>query len=407
MKTKAAKIFSSIKYELCIFVVLAVQAIMNMYPYFGVGEFTRLYYLIDFSMGKTSRLLVGSIVKLFNSDPSPEWIAGFSIVVLFAVLLLSSIVIGKVVKATAEENKNSVLVFVAFFVTGIFTFSGFSNYLGVLDIWMFLVAMLAVVCAGNKYLCWAVPVLCAVGVMIHNAFVLSYFPVIALFVFYYMVTKKNKAGNIIVFVLSLFVTFGLTVYITLKGAQNVTVTYDQLFEMLSNRGGYNYESYGIEGIAFYLLDIPPSYTGYTAEMVAQASLTERIAMMASQSLSGISLGYTIAVCFAGCAIIGAFWAIWIKCIANTDSKIKKFVYLCFMLSVFTIPVSMLVAFDFIRWFQASIISQFMFALLMFAAKDEAFAKATDRIKEYFSDKKLLLAIVFVVYATLQSHGLSA
>ena len=54
MKTKAANILSSIKYELCIFILLIVQAIINISPYFlHVGEYTRLYYLIDFSMGKT------------------------------------------------------------------------------------------------------------------------------------------------------------------------------------------------------------------------------------------------------------------------------------------------------------------------------------------------------------------
>ena len=408
MKTKAANILSSIKYELCIFILLIVQAIINISPYFlHVGEFTRLYYLIDFSMGKTSRLLVGSIVKLFNADPSPEWIGGFATVVLVVVLLLSSIVIGKVIRSAESEYKPQALVFTAFFITGIFTFSGFSEFLGVLDIWMFIAALLAVVCAFNKYLRWLVPVFCAMGVLVHNAFVLTYFPLIVLVVLYLAVVNEKKSANIIVFVLSCIVTAVLTLFFTMKGSETVAITQQQLYEALKNRGGYTYNDYGIEYILFYLLDIPPAHTGYTAEMVAQASFVERFDMMMKYSMSSVSLGRSLAASAFGIAVIAVFWVIWIKCIRNTQSKSKKFAYLCFMLSVFAIPLAMILAFDFVRWIQAGVITQFGLVMLMFFMKDDAFEKTTDQLGEFFGNKKLLLVLMFVVYATAQHIGQSA
>lgn len=408
MKTKAANILSSIKYELCIFILLIVQAIINISPYFlYVGEYTRLFYLIDYSMGKTSRLLVGSIVKLFNADPSPEWIGGFATVVLVVVLLLSSIVIGKVIRSAESEYKPQALVFTAFFITGIFTFSGFSEFLGVFDIWMFIATLLAVVCAFNKYLRWLVPVFCAMGVLVHNAFVLTYFPLIVLVVLYLAVVNEKKSANIIVFVLSCIVTAVLTLFFTMKGSETVSITQQQLYEALKNRGGYTYDDYGIENILFYLLGIPPERSGGTVEAYAQASLIERILIMMKFSLKDISLGYTLATVFSGTAVLAVFWLIWIKCIRNTQSKSKKFVYLCFMLSVFVVPVAMVVAFDFIRWFQASIITQFGLVMLMFLKKDEPFEKVMVQFREFFSDKKLLLVLMFVVYATAQHIGQSA
>lgn len=408
MKTKAAKILSSIKYELCIFVLLIVQAFINIYPYFlYVGEYTRLYYLVDYSIGKTSRLLVGSIVKLFNSDPSPEWIGGFATVVLVIVLLMSSIVIGKVIRTTESEYKPQALVFTVFMITGIFTFSGFSSFLGVLDIWMFIAALLAVVCAFNKYLRWLIPVFCAVGVLVHNAFAITYFPLIILVVLYFAVVSKKKGANIAVFVLSCIVTAVLTVFVTMKGTDTVVINQQQLYEMLKNRGGYTYDDHGIGYMMFYLLGIPPEYTGGTVDAYAQASLFERFLIMVKYSLNGVSLGYTLATVFLGTAVLSVFWVIWIKCIRNTELKSKKFVYVCFMLSVFAIPVAMLMAVDFIRWFQAGIITQFALAMLMFLKKDEPFEKATVQIREFFSDKKLLLALMFIVYATAQHIGQSA
>lgn len=408
MKTKAAKIFSSIKYELSVFMLLIVQAIIIISRNFlYVGEYTRLYYLIDFSMGKTSRLLVGSIVKLFNADPSPKWIGGFATVVLVMVLLVSSIIIGKVIRSVENNYKPQVLVFTAFFITGIFTFSAFSSFLGVLDIWMFIASLLAVVCAFNKYLRWLIPVFCAAGVFVHNAFAITYFPLIILVVLYLAVVSEKKGANIAVFVLSCIVTAVLTVFVTMKGTDTVVVNQQQLYDILKNRGGYTYDDHGIGYILFYMLGIPPEYTGGTVDAYAQASLFERFLIMVKYSLKDISLGYTLATVFSGTAVLSVFWVIWIKCIRNTELKSKKFVYVCFMLSVFAVPVAMLMAADFIRWFQAGIITQFALVMLMFFKKDEPFEKAMAQFREFFSDKKLLLALMFIVYATAQHIGQSA
>lgn len=406
MKTKATGIFSSIKYELCVFLVLAVQALSMIIQDFYVGEYIRLYYLIDYSMGKTSRLLVGSIVKLFNPDPSPTWIAGFATVVVMLTLLFSSIVIGKVIRSTEDELKPQLLVFTAFLTTGIFTFYGFSVFLGMLDIWMFIAALLAVLCANNKYLRWFVPVLCAVGVLVHNAFAITYFPLVALTVFYLAVTGEKKAANSIVFVLSCLAAAALTFFVSFKGNETVTLSYEQLYETLRNRGGYTYDEHGIETVGFYLLKRPPESTGATIEMAAQVSPFALIKEVAKYSLQDISLSNAIAVISFGVVVLAAFWAIWIKCIRNAQTKSRKFVYLCFMLSVLVIPAGMLVAADFIRWFQGGIITQFGLVMLMFMKKDEPFEKATVQLREFFSDKKLLLAIMFIVYATAQAHGIT-
>ncbi len=407
MKTKAAKIFSSIKYELCIFVLLAVQALRWIVPNFYVGEYLRVYYLVDLSMAKTSRLLIGSIVKLLNPDPSPEWIAGFATVAVFAVLLFASILIGKVIRFSNEEVKPQLLVFAAFAVTGVFTFTGFSVFLGFLDVWMLLVTLLAVVCACNKYLRWFVPVLCATGVFIHNAYALTYFSLIILVVFYLMVTSEKKAGNAVVFLISGAVTAALTLFVTLRGSETATVTYEQLFEILKNKGGHVYDDRGIESIAYYILNIPPSYTGYTAEFIADASLWESIYYTAKFALQDISLGYTFSNLIFGISVLAAFWAIWIKCIKNTEVKSRKFVYACFMLFSLLIFILMVVAYDFARWFQAGILVQFGLVMFMFFSKDEPFEKTMQELGTFFGNKKLLVMLVFIVYATAQPHGTSA
>ena len=93
----------------------------------------------------------------------------------------------------------------------------------------------------------------------------------------------------------------------------------------------------------------------------------------------------------------AMWAIWIMCIKNTESKLKKLVFVCFMLSVFAAPVGCIIAVDYIRWCQAAVLCQFGFLFFMFYIKDESFKATMTQLRTFFKDKKLLLVIAFFVY----------
>ena len=105
MKTKASKFISCCKYELGIFVLLCIQALMNLNEIKNMLLDFYSYYLVDFSMGKTSRLLIGSIVSLLTDKPTAAWIHGFAVVVLFLTLLATALIIGKVIKSASDEMR--------------------------------------------------------------------------------------------------------------------------------------------------------------------------------------------------------------------------------------------------------------------------------------------------------------
>ncbi len=398
MKAKISKAFSCCKYELGVFFLLCIQALINLYDFIEVGEFTRLYFLIDFSMGKASRLLVGTIVNFLTDNPTIEWINTFSLIVIFLTLFFTAILIGKAIRKTDDEYKSQIYIFALFFVSGTFTMRGFSEYVGFLDIYMFIFSLLAVVCACNKYLRLLVPFICVAGVFTHQTFAISYFPLVILVVFYLMITGEKKGGNAIVFAVTSAVTVVATLFCILKGPETMTVTFEEAVEIIKQRSGD--ESLEIfDNIAFYLFNIAPDDIGLTTEQVSNSSLWDFLRIMGEFiTKSEITVNGAISIWILTAVVLSFFYAIWIRCIKNTDSKSKKFVYFCFMAFTLLIPVCCIISTDYIRWIQAGIITQFGLVFLMFASKDKPFEKTMNDFKRFFSDKKLLLFAIYAIYA---------
>lgn len=400
MKEKAAKIFSSSKYGICVFVLLIVQAAVNLfYPsYGGIGEYNRLYYLVDFSMGKTSRLLLGSIVSLLNDSPSVAWLNGFATVILLIAIILASVLIGKVINQTKNELKPQVLIAALFFVSGSFTMHSFSAFFGYIDVNMFIVSLVAIFFMFNKYLRWLVPVLCVAGVFYHNAFAATYFPVIALIWLYLVVTEEKKKANIIILTLSILTVVAATLYCVLWGADTMTLTYEEFCERVLSKSPDKDIDFGLEFLGFYFYNVTPEEAGFTVEQVSEMSFFELLFNLSNYILStGVSANRLISLLIAPPAVIAVFWAIWIKCMKNTDSKAKKFVYLCFLLASLLIAALCLVANDYVRWVQTGIITQFGLVFAMFYTKDEPFETTMKQFRTFFSNKKLVIVLSYVLY----------
>ena len=150
MKTKAAKIFSDYKYGIVIFAVLAVQAIINLIPIVPVGEYLYVYYLVDFSMGSASRLLIGSIINLITDTPTIEWVTRLTVVFVFITLLVSAFLAGKVISSVKKELRLHIFIFTLFLVSGPFAFANFSRYTGFFYPYMFILSLVAIVFLFNK-----------------------------------------------------------------------------------------------------------------------------------------------------------------------------------------------------------------------------------------------------------------
>lgn len=356
------------------------------------------YYLVDFSMGKTSRLLIGSIVSLLTDKPTAAWIHGFAVVVLFLTLLATALIIGKVIKSASDEMRPCLLVLTLFFVSGSFTLYGFSKFFGMLDIYMYIAAMLAVVFAPNKHLRWLIPALSVAGIFVNYSFAISFFPIIALVTLYTAATQKRKGTDSTVFALTVALSVAAGVFCVFYGSKTMNMTFDEIWQSMEQRSGLKFDYKNIRYFDFYFFgngqgEAELQFKDFTPleliKILPQIVFMFGVSSEGAQSILAITL-----------FMIAAFWTVWIMCIKNSETAGRKFIYLCFMLSVLFIPVCCIVSTDWTRWIQAGILTQFGLMYYMFYMKDEPFTKTMQRLKELFSGGRgLALAAVWLAYAS--------
>lgn len=410
MKTKVSKFASRFGYELGIFAILCIQALLNHSSFTGMVDDFYSYYLVDFSMGINSRLLVGSIVNLFTDNPTAEWLDRFTVIVLFLTLFATAIFVGRVIKCANKEYRNVLYVFVLFFVSGSFTMYGFSRYFGMLDIYMFIFAVLAVVCSTNKYLRWLVPLLSIGGIFVNYAFAVSYFPVVIGAALYFAVAEKERKSNIIIFLLTGIISVAVAYFCVFEAGDMMKVTFDEMWQIMEEKSGikFTYEDIRYYDMYFYGNSVDAEI-GYEVRDMSSFEMVKTIIKVVTGQIEGyytvntdglVSIGSILLV------ILSGFWAIWIMCAKNSETKGKKFVFICFLLATLFIPVSWFISTDYSRMAQAGVINQFLFAFLMFIEHDRAFEKTLDQLKRFFKGKEILLALYYFIYASCFQRGWS-
>lgn len=400
MADKLKSFVSRWKYEAVIFLMCMIPVLFNYQRLASIHRMYVPYYLFDFSMGINSRMLVGSFVRLLNAHPTEEWLRGFATVILIFGMALTALALGQVVKKSKSEDRITVFVFILFFISGSFTISLFSRFFGMLDIHMYILALISVAFAGNKYLRWLVPVLCVAGVFVNFVFTISYFPFVLLALLYYADKNEKKFGSIALFVLTVAAVLAVTAYCTFEASGRMFMTFEEALQIMENKIGHALTDAQNEYAKLYLFGQNAEAEELFGKAISDMSPIEYVInyfiffVETRFSLQGIMNLAIISV-----PVIAAFWALWIMCIKNSEKKSGKFVYLCYILSTICIPVCCMLSTDLVRWIASGIMCQFALCFLMLYTKDEAFEKTIGRIKLLFSKNKIIPVVLYVLYAS--------
>lgn len=399
MKDKALNIISKFKYELSVFLILCIQACVNTGIFQGMDEGYYGYYLADFTMGKTSRLLVGSFVNLLTDKPTVDWINTFATVVLVLVYILTALLIGRVIKSTDPKLRSCVIIFSLFSVSGAFGVYTFSKFFGLLDIYMYLFTVLSVVAVRNKMFRWLIPLFCIGGVLINYVYTIAYFPLIAAVLFYLIFTQEKKAGNITLFTVMCAATVALMFYCAFIGKETATVTFDEMQRIMEQKLGRELTYDHIHYFDYYLYGSHENELRLGVDMSDMTPAEFISALLWYLREEGYNFNGVKAVAVGALPIYAVFYAIWILCIKNASTKPRKFVYLCFMLMPIFAVMCCILSTDMTRWAASGLIVQFGLGIFMFAMKDEPFEKTMLSIKEKLKGKGFVVAVVWAVYAS--------
>lgn len=397
LKNKLLNIISKFKYELAAFLLLCIQACIDTDLFRGMDPGFYGYYLADFSMGKTSRLLIGSFVNLLTDKPTVEWINGFAAVILLLTYIFTALLIGKVIKSTDSQLRPCVVIFSLFAVSGAFGVYTYAKFFGLLDIFMYLFTVVSVVAVRNKMFRWLIPLFCIGGVLINYVYTIAYFPLVAAVLLYLIFTQEKKAGSIILFTVVCAVSVLLMFYCAFIGKETATFTFEEMQSIMESKLGEELTYDQIHYYDYYLYGNHANEEILGIEMQDMTPVEFIKALLWYLSEIGYNFRGMFAVTLSAIPVFIAFWVLWFNCVREAETKPRKFVYLCFMLvPIFTVLCCVLST-DMTRWAASGAIVQFGLCLFMFAVKDKPFEKVMLKFKELIKGRGIIVAVIWIVY----------
>ena len=201
------------------FTVLYHIIVVNRLGLWKLNDVTFSVYCVDFSFGFAAKLLPGAVFRLlFGSDASRLSVNIFAVVLVLIFFAGLSILLAKFIQRIPGEYKNSALVILFFFLTGGYTFAIYTKWVGILDTWWLLISLLFFVCLEHRRLRYFIPLIYVLSLFIHYSaivFFLTTFSVLLLYKASITASKKEKREMLIIFAVSVVITFGLFLFVAI------------------------------------------------------------------------------------------------------------------------------------------------------------------------------------------------
>lgn len=352
-------------------------------------------YVINYDCGYSSRLLVGAVFSLFFKETLSVDVLS---VVLFIIYLIMCLCLSLFINSHLKKTNFEAIGIYAVFMILCPAFISIVNYFGILDIFWIFSTMGALWAVDKKGVRWLVPLFCVIGLAVHEVFLTTYLPVIAIAVLY-QITKKNNTSDLIFVVLCAVIVGAFSVYFMFIGDGTMKMTSDELVNFARNRldaKGRNFNDFYLRSILYW--DVPDKeayqgifgYFNYIFDFYIQSNLS-RVKTILFFYISNGLISYP-------------FFYVIIKALRKEKKIIKKFIFFCSLMPIPLIMFQLLVSTDTER-FAMHWLAVILFLLLFFAKeKDRSFSEAYSEASVWLSDNKISLALAAVAVAKITFSG---
>ncbi len=390
-----SRFFDKIKYEALLFgfmsFSLAIVLSNEQDPMWLYNEF----YLVDYSVGFCSRLLIASIVSLITDNFSNEWLTGFCIASNLIAYLLYAILAGRVIRKLKDNT--ATLAKAAAFTVALFPLgmTVFAHWFGMLDIFMFIIAMITVVCINSKWLCVLTPVLIFIGLAVHPGYVFQYAPLIGALLAYKMVKSNFAKSDVILFFVSAAVGALSLAYFEFFALKTLTVSFEGLKEHIASKIG----DYSLIRGEFYKGYLFNDYSdeviqGSDTALANPSNYYERIMVFLSTAFGSISV-FTLIYYFICFVFVCVFFCVLLRRLFKTEKGfLRKSPYVLSALIIFMSACASLLSTDTQRWLSAGILSMLIFMLNLLYNSDETATAVCDKAGEKLKSSPLI-AVLFL------------
>lgn len=369
------------------FAALAIQTAIYMTTT-DIADLIQPYYYpmyaIDFSVGVCSRALIGSVISLF-ADKIDVYALN---VALLAVHIVGIFLICLFLNSCYKINKSDFLF--VFCVVLLFSVNKtLLDYMGIMDIYWILGAAACILIVNRKYLRWLIPLICTLCFAAHNAFVLTYMPVVLLAVLY--VCVKNPTKSNAAFLAFCVLTVGAAaVYFVFIGDGTVRLTEQELVEYLNRKlpakseDEYWYILYSLYGT----VPDKPQVQGFGNYISFMLEFTR-------DSLSDNNSFFyrMIVLCLAGAV---PFYMLIVKMIKKSSGVFEK---ITLALTFLFIPLNLLATLlstDTERFVSSFLLVMMMFVMLLIRNRDAAFSESLGELKQLAAKHKVPVAAAAII-----------
>lgn len=365
-------------YEIIIFSFLLFESIFMM-PDSVVDEIAKASYLITYKFGFISKALIGSFFSLFTDRITSYQIYVTAIITFLILIFLIAFLLGAIIRKSQPNTRSSVIVFVMLFLSSPFSVTYLLGmYIGRFDTYWIIITLASLVFLKRPFLRWVIPLLCCVAMLIHQGYVFTYMPALAIPMLYEIYKNKYSKKHIIIFLLSCFSLITLFLIFQVSPGKIPFISANDFSDYLSRYSDFKVSTVMLYNV--YFASFKESYYGYIRPLLASYALPAGVAVLT------FSLPLMI-----------VFGVVWKKCFYYTENRFLKLVYLvCAFSPLIIIPVACFLN-DWDRYWASIINTQFILIFYLLYSNEQAVVDSVEKIGDFF-ERHFLLLIVIIIFA---------
>lgn len=382
-KNKLLSFFEKSKYEIGMFVFLAISFILQCWTSSHDGDWYETTFALSYTrFGFQSRMLIGTIISFFRERIGLSDIFEVHIITCLILSLILTFIAGKILRSVDKETQRALIVFSAVYLCSPVSFTLIFNYTILLDTFLYTIFVLAVICMLKGKLIFLVPVFCALGVMTHQVFTVLYMPALGIIMLYLFCRNNKDKKAIITLVLSciavglLFIKFqfGQT-NLAFSNAEDMAKYLQQFTDLKVSTKMIHWE---------YFAENKELFTAYIGRELPK-----------SLARAGVMIIVLL-------PILSVFTYLFFSSMKRAQNKLERFIFfLCILIPVVSIPVYIM-SIDWDRWTGMIAFEQMTLTAVFLCMKNEAFTESFGKLVSFFKRNKSLLVLMIVFYATLET-----
>ncbi len=386
---------------------------------------TYTYHLLDFSFGFCARFLPGAVYNFISGGDAAVWkVTAWDLFLTLSLFVFVSYALSRFVLSFEEkEIRQRMFALCLFFVSGAFTFAGFTLTLGVHDLNWLLLSAVFVFALQRKYFRPALPVLAVLSALIHYSTLVSYLFLFALLLLFETASKQDKKEKrvcALLFFVTVFSCAAVSLYLIATEKNNLVYdieAFDRELNLRSRSGEdavddnyFRFALYGDLECYEMIRAVVPRIHPLIGEGSALPAPVVEVLNKAWQQISIHietlkTYPHFYEQLFAELLLLapalGFFLRFWIDMIrraAARKNRIEVFVFVC---AIVQFPLMIVIwhfmSWDKVRYVTNAFLIQFTLALYVMYHRRE---DAAELIRKYLTKKNAAFAaLYYLVYAS--------